>query len=255
MKRIFSFFLSLFLVFGLCACGQEASIVSTEEENWQEQYDLGLRFLEEGNYEEAIIAFIAAIEIDPKQAEPHIGLAKAYIAKGEPEKALETLEQALLSVGEHAEISAMLAELEKPEEVQKQETAEKEQSEEEQGTYSVRTENPDGTYHLHEYTDGLLMRMELHDSDDSLLRYWTLEYDENGMQIKETEFNDDGSVEMYSVFEWDDGNTMRRSEYDGDTGTLMGYAIYEYEEAGQYSRPVRVTDYAPNGEVLYVEER
>ena len=40
---------------------------------WQEQYDLGVRYLAEGNYEEAIIAFTAAIEIDPNRVEAYMG--------------------------------------------------------------------------------------------------------------------------------------------------------------------------------------
>lgn len=55
----------ILLVVLLClsACGQSA------ESTWQEQYDLGVRYLSEGNYEEAIIAFTAAIEIDAEQPE------------------------------------------------------------------------------------------------------------------------------------------------------------------------------------------
>lgn len=50
---------------------------------WQEQYDLGIRYLSEGNYEEAIIAFTAAIEIDPKLAPAYVGRGDAYILSGE----------------------------------------------------------------------------------------------------------------------------------------------------------------------------
>ena len=53
MRRICSWILTIALVLGLCACGQST------EEKWQEQYDLGVRYLSEGNYEEAIIAFTA----------------------------------------------------------------------------------------------------------------------------------------------------------------------------------------------------
>ena len=64
MKRI----LACVMVVGtiltmLNACGQNT------EAQWQEQYDLGVRYLSEGNYEEAIIAFTAAIEIDPSAAD------------------------------------------------------------------------------------------------------------------------------------------------------------------------------------------
>ena len=61
----------------LCSCGK------SPEEQWQEQYDLGVRYLSEGNYEEAIIAFTAAIEIDPNRAEAYVGRGDAYVASGE----------------------------------------------------------------------------------------------------------------------------------------------------------------------------
>ncbi len=63
----------------LTSCGQNA--VST----WQEQYDLGVRYLSEGKYEEAIIAFTAAIEIEPKRVEAYVGRGDAYLGLGETE--------------------------------------------------------------------------------------------------------------------------------------------------------------------------
>lgn len=73
--------LVLFLLIILCACEQKAP-------TWQEQYDLGVRYLSEGNYEEAIIAFTAAIEIDPKQAPAYVGRGDAYVLSGETENNL-----------------------------------------------------------------------------------------------------------------------------------------------------------------------
>ncbi len=52
--------LSFILVLGLCACGQ------MEETTWQEQYNFGVRYLSEGDYEEAVLAFTTAIKIDTK---------------------------------------------------------------------------------------------------------------------------------------------------------------------------------------------
>jgi len=72
MKRICGLLLTLALVLGLCACGQKAP-------TWEEQYDLGVKYLSEGNYQEAIIAFTAAIEIDPKRAEAFVGRGDAYV--------------------------------------------------------------------------------------------------------------------------------------------------------------------------------
>lgn len=48
------------------------------------QYDLGIRYLSEGNYEEAIIAFSAAIKIDPKQASAYIARGDAYVMAVQP---------------------------------------------------------------------------------------------------------------------------------------------------------------------------
>ena len=88
MKRICGLLLSICLVVGLCACGQKAATPT-----WQEQYDLGIRYLSEGNYEEAIIAFTAAIEIDPKQADTYAKVAEAYQAMGDLDAAIAILEQ------------------------------------------------------------------------------------------------------------------------------------------------------------------
>ena len=81
MKRICSWLLTIVLVLGLCACGQQGGGAGGDD--WQSQYDLGVRYLSEGNYEEAIIAFTAAIEIDPKRPEAYVGRGGAYIGSGE----------------------------------------------------------------------------------------------------------------------------------------------------------------------------
>ena len=76
----------------LCACGKSAQAA------WQEQYDLGVKYLEEGSWEEAIIAFTAAIEIDPKRPEAYEGAARAYESMEKLEEARALLERALEQV-------------------------------------------------------------------------------------------------------------------------------------------------------------
>lgn len=93
MKRICSLLLTLALVLGLCACGQNAETSAADAPTWQKQYDLGVRYLSEGNYQEAIIAFTAAIEIDPKRPDAYTGLADAYIAQGDIAAAIDILRQ------------------------------------------------------------------------------------------------------------------------------------------------------------------
>ena len=64
----------LWMIFGilLCACGKKGP-------TWQEQYDLGMKYLNEKDYEEAVTAFQVAISIDPKQQPAYIGVADAYV--------------------------------------------------------------------------------------------------------------------------------------------------------------------------------
>lgn len=87
MKKICLFFVPLLIVaFFLTAC---SGLVSKQDSTtWQEQYDLGMKYLAEGRYDEAIVAFTVAIEIDTKQAVAFAGRGKAYIgvAEGESEK-------------------------------------------------------------------------------------------------------------------------------------------------------------------------
>lgn len=85
MKRTLSFFLISALSIVFSACGQAPVEEPADKSGptWQEQYDLGVRYLSEGNYEEAIIAFTAVIEIDPKQVPAYVGRGDAYIGSGE----------------------------------------------------------------------------------------------------------------------------------------------------------------------------
>lgn len=57
-----------------------------------EQMSLGERYLLEQNYEEAVIAFQMAIEIDPKNADSYLKLSEAYAGTGDYENAVSALE-------------------------------------------------------------------------------------------------------------------------------------------------------------------
>lgn len=59
------------------------------------QLKLGEKYLAEGKYEEAILAFEKAIKIDEKNIDARIGLAKAYVATDKLEKAEEVLQDAI----------------------------------------------------------------------------------------------------------------------------------------------------------------
>ena len=102
MKRFTALLLTGLLLLSLIACGAKGA--------WQEQYDLGMRYLNEGNYQEAIIAFETAIKIDPKRPEAYLGAAEAYVGLGDYVSARKILEDGLKNT-EDQEIRKKLDEL------------------------------------------------------------------------------------------------------------------------------------------------
>ncbi|HJC40752.1 MAG TPA: tetratricopeptide repeat protein [Candidatus Intestinimonas pullistercoris] len=93
--------LLLALVLTLAACGGQGARA------WREQYDLGVRYLSEGNYEEAILAFTSAIEIDPNREEAYLDLAELYLVMGDLEQALSTLGEGYEATGSEAILELM----------------------------------------------------------------------------------------------------------------------------------------------------
>lgn len=79
MKQIRLFVAGIVLLFFVVACGGGVSA------KWQEQYDLGMKYLLEEDYEEAVLAFTAAIEIEPKLPEAYIGRGDAYVGLSDVE--------------------------------------------------------------------------------------------------------------------------------------------------------------------------
>lgn len=76
----------------LISCGKK-------ELSWQEQYDLGVRYLSDGNYKEAIIAFEAAIKIEPGSQDSYMQAAEAYLASGDNDGAANVLLRGYAAIG------------------------------------------------------------------------------------------------------------------------------------------------------------
>ena len=111
MRRILAVVLASMLLFGLVGCAQKAETSAADTAAWQEQYDLGVRYLSEGKYEEAIIAFTAAIEIDPKRPEAYVGRGDAYAAAGDSDHARADYEKAGELGGDADVLAARLEQL------------------------------------------------------------------------------------------------------------------------------------------------
>ena len=216
MKRVLNLLLLFGLILGLCACGQRtATTVSADTPTWQEQYDLGIRYLSEGNYEEAIIAFTAAIEIDPKQADAYMGLADVYTAQGNPDKAAEILKQALEILGEDKRISAALATL----------------------AYT-------GPQPLEGYP-----KTEREDYENG--RYCIVEYNEFGKQIRRSHYTADGNPDGYMEYTYTDEQLSFSFSYyrsEGDKAYDHFYDV-EGETQGIYQRVIEEISYTSDGQL------
>jgi len=105
MKRIISLLGSISILFSIAACSKKATMT------WQEQYDLGVRYLSEGNYQEAIIAFEAAIKIDPQQMDGYVRLAEAYIQANDFENATRVVNQGIEVCGESDAFTLLLSQI------------------------------------------------------------------------------------------------------------------------------------------------
>lgn len=76
---------------------------------WENSF--GDRYLEELEYEQAIVSYKNSIKIDPKQEEAYIGLAKAYVGLGEYEEAIDILNKGIRKT-DSKELEDLLEEIE-----------------------------------------------------------------------------------------------------------------------------------------------
>ena len=77
----------------------------------KEQLELGQNYLLEMNYEEAVVAFSKAIELDPKSWEAYEGLTNVYIAQEQYDKAYEVLSQAEENIPRQAGLEELRVEI------------------------------------------------------------------------------------------------------------------------------------------------
>lgn len=74
------------------------TIYNTPSRRLSRQLDLGEKYLEDQNYEQAVVEFDKAISIDPLDERAYIGKAAAYIGMGDYEQAADTYATALHTI-------------------------------------------------------------------------------------------------------------------------------------------------------------
>ena len=196
VKRTVSLLLAMILTVTLCACGK------TSGGSWQEQYDLGVRYLSDGNYEEAIIAFTAAIKIDSKRPEAYLGLADAYTGQGDLANAIKTLERGRDQTGDPA-IQERLEQL-----------------------LALQDSGDLYYYTVYSYDEqGREIRRASYDASGQLQRAREFEYDDISGEINKTI--------RYSAENEVDGWTVYYLYFRPDCGGWGTYPMIEYAADGQ----------------------
>ena len=253
MRRFTTLLLTALLLLSLVACGGKGT--------WQEQYDLGMRYLNEGNYQEAVIAFTAAIEIDAKRPEAYLGAAEAYIAADDIDAAIAILEKGYAATNDDS-LKSRLDEIKSGTFNDYWGRAKRLSGYDESGAlawYHLYTYDAQGrtasaasydaagnqTNHvdcIYDESGNALVSFGYEDNSGTLIRMEKT-YNADGLVTKETEIDSDGSIRS-STYQYDgSGNCIRKDDYD-ESGNLVQYLLYEYNAAGLESKWV---SYSPDG--------
>ncbi len=89
-KKLLPVLLAVVLMLQAAGCGAMGGVSG---EDLREKLLLAYQYLENMEYDSALDAFAAVIEIDEKQVDAYIGMARAYSARGDQEKARESAGQ------------------------------------------------------------------------------------------------------------------------------------------------------------------
>lgn len=256
----------------LASCGNNRELnnagapneANLESATWQNQYDLGIRYLSEENYKDAIVAFTAAIEIDAMQALAYVGrgnaytrsgdseenlaaaladyqaaleldktlasawlgLADVYIRQGKYDQALETLQEGLEASGGDQTISDKIAEIEGG--------RIKDSSGSLRRLSGYDSSRKLAWYHIFDYNEaGQQILVTAYDAVGNQTGSMELLYDEEGRRSKSYSYlMETGEIDGYSEYEYDDKGNMVRSEYSKLGEEPNQYKIYEYNDDG-----------------------
>ena len=97
MKSAISILLLISLLLSMlisAGCSRRSVYTATA----MERLELAIKYLSEDNFEQAILAFHAVLEIDPRNIDAYKGLAGAYVMSGKPEEAKQILQDGMEEV-------------------------------------------------------------------------------------------------------------------------------------------------------------
>lgn len=222
----------------------------------RKQLDLGQKYLEEMKYEEAVVAFNNAIEIDPMSVDAYLGLVEVYIRTGDFETALSYAQKGYDLTGDER----------LKEKIDMIESGNITAS----NGWVMKT-----SFYDYEYDTGLIGyatyirnlqgyidSTAIYDKDGNLIDEGEWQYDEKGNAIVvysegvEKTFHSGELIDIYMSlsrheYEYDtEGRMIRCKDYDR-SGDLACYMELEYDEKG---REIRHKDYDRSGDLTGYQE-
>lgn len=98
----------------LIAAGAIAAILHNSTDLYTQRIEAGYRYLESGDYEQAIVMFNQAIEMDNSREDAHLGLYSTYVKMGDNEMAKRVI-RAAVGVSDSDRIQKLLEQIEEME--------------------------------------------------------------------------------------------------------------------------------------------
>lgn len=229
-KKSIGIILATVLFLSITAC-------KSTTDRWQEQYDLGVRYLSDGEYEEAIIAFNAAIEIDPMQADAYLNLANAYIGMNNFDAAREILQRGYELTQSEA-LKSKLEELDSGNIFDFWGNPRKQSGYDGEGNLKW--------VHIYEYNKKQTLSVTTYDAAGNQTGYWDgFRYDEEGKELTSMMYTvEDGLVCGTVESIYDEQGRVTRTNHFELGGSLSQYTTREYDDAG---RQVRINYYTAEG--------
>jgi thioredoxin-like negative regulator of GroEL len=201
----------------------EAIATENNDNKLQEQLKLGTRYLEDMDYDQALVAFGTALDIDPMNADAYLGIVEVYIRINEFEKALEVAKEGYEVTGDER-------------------LKEKMDMIESGNIFAANGwvmrsscyDNDGNLLYYHQYTynqKGQKASIARCDASGSETQYLELDYDGEDRPVVSYIIMDDGSL-LKVVFEYSD-NGYRETEYSSTDGDVCGYFEAETDADGK----------------------
>lgn len=222
----------LFIIIGIVAAlavfvGSVFTSNSTERK-LQEQLNLGAKYIDELQYEQALACYKSVVEIDPKSVDAYLGIVETYIRMGEYDLALEWAEKGYELTGDDqlAEKTEMI----KSGNIRRWDG---------QTVKMTQFDANGNVTWWHEYTYDRENREDSvshYNADGNLVKTLPCTYDEAGNVSEGYRWNSNTGEVKRSVYSYEEGIRVSEVEFGSDDTTIEGWVIYENNEEGKVMR-------------------